>query len=97
MKLICNVHDEIIEIVNNIAKYMNYSKEYLVEIQNYSEDEFSIDKAEDSISSLEDAIWELSKISDLIYDAKALGQKMEDRLIVYKSTIEELGFTRVKK
>lgn len=76
---------------------MKYARECLIETQNQSEDDFSVNKAEDSLSNLEDAIWNLSKIPSLVEEAKERGVKMENRLIDYKSAIEDLGFTRVRE
>ena len=83
-KLICHRHDYAIKAINkirnNISRTLRFSK----------------DDTEELVNLLDDIDYELYTIIDEIEEAKTSGQKMEDRLQEYKSTIESLGFIRDK-
>jgi hypothetical protein len=82
MNNICSTHDE---IIRKSSEILNLHRR----INN--------EDCEDLMSRLEDALSLASDIYDLANDAKKCGQRMEDRLKDYRSSIESLGFTRNEK
>lgn len=87
---ICETHDKILKHVLHISKILEDAKKIL---QAHSDDNEEINSAYDYVY---DAIYEIDKITDWTDKAKESGQSMENRLTLYRSAIEDLGFKREK-
>ena len=81
MKNICRIHDDIMEKSSEIMSLDKYINK---------------EDCEDLLGRLEEALSLASDIYNLAHEAKGCGQRMEDRLSEYKSSIEDLGFIRKK-
>jgi Mg2+ and Co2+ transporter CorA len=83
-KLICQRHDDIIKTLKTIRNEIQKSLKY------------DRDNAEVLVDLLDDIDTDLYNCIDEIEEAKDSGEKMENRLTLYRNTIEDLGFERKK-
>lgn len=86
MKTICEKHDSALKSVKNIHQIINGAARGYRYTDN--------NEVKELLSILNDIGSEVDYIESDVFDAKEMGQKMEDRLKEYRGAIENLGFTR---
>jgi uncharacterized protein with HEPN domain len=91
-KAICTVHDDILKELSKLTSYVrdiekkqpstNVTAEYFEDF---------VQNVESYISVVNDLLWELgtTDISELVYEAKEMGKKMEEGLHARKALMEE--------
>ena len=79
---ICEAHGDILDIINKRMARLNYSTD---------------DTTEYLVDMIDDLLYYTGIIEDLTKEAMEYGQSMENRLIAYRSAIEDLGFRRNEK
>jgi len=78
--IICHIHDNIIDLATELS----------LDIHEYNIGNLDLDEFVNQIE------YTINKIMTRTCTAKYLAQRMEDRLKLYKETIESLGFERKK-
>lgn len=80
-RAICNVHDDILDIIKQRMTRLKYSKD---------------NTTEELVDMIDDLLWYIDDIRTLTEEAIECGQSMENRLKKYREAIENLGFRRDK-